>query len=99
PPLNLLDENGKWFRFKSFGDYLNALQAQPAATNCAMLVGHSTLRVVAMSDLTQPATSDEVDAMRELVVEAMQAGAIGVSTGLAYPPAMAATTQEVIDIC
>jgi N-acyl-D-amino-acid deacylase len=99
PPLDLLDNTGSWFRYKTFGDYLRALEAQPPATNCAMLVGHSTLRVVTMADLGRAADDREIAAMRSLVTEAMQAGAIGVSTGLAYAPAMAATTEEVIAVC
>lgn len=99
PPLNLLDDTGDWFRFTSFGAYLDALRAQPAATNCAMLVGHTTLRVATMDDLTQPASAAETEAMRLLVEEAMTAGAIGVSTGLFYEPSIAAPTEEVIDIC
>jgi N-acyl-D-amino-acid deacylase len=99
PPLNLLDEQGGWFRFRSFAQYVSELSARPAATNCAMLVGHSTLRVATMDDLTRAATASEISAMQELVVEAMEAGAIGVSTGLVYPPAVAAPTQEVIEVC
>ncbi|PJX20969.1 D-aminoacylase [Advenella sp. S44] len=99
PPLNLLDEQGGWFRFRSFAQYVDALSARPAATNCAMLVGHSTLRVATMDDVTKAATASEIAAMRELVIEAMEAGAIGVSTGLVYPPAVAAPTQEVIEVC
>lgn len=99
PPLNLLDESGAWFRFTSFAEYLDALRAQPAATNCAMLVGHTTLRVATMDDLAQTATVAETAAMRDLVEEALTAGAIGVSTGLFYESAIAASTEEVIDIC
>jgi N-acyl-D-amino-acid deacylase len=99
PPLNLLDGEGEWFRFPSFAAYLDALRSAPAATNCAMLVGHTTLRVATMDDLTQPATAAEIDAMRELVDAAMRAGAIGVSTGLFYEPAIAAPTEEIIEIC
>jgi N-acyl-D-amino-acid deacylase len=99
PPLNLLDDSGAWFRFASFAEYLEALRAQPAATNCAMLVGHSTLRVATMDDLSVPANPDEIASMRALVDEAMRAGAIGVSTGLFYEPSIAAPTEEVIEIC
>jgi N-acyl-D-amino-acid deacylase len=99
PPLNLLDGEGAWFRFPTFASYLDALRAQPAATNCAMLVGHTTLRVAAMDDLTRPASAAEIDTMRALVDQAMRAGAIGVSTGLFYEPAIAAPTEEVIQIC
>ena len=99
PPLNLLDDEGTWFRFRSFAAYLDALRDQPAATNCAMLVGHTTLRVATMDDLTLPASAAQTAAMRELVDEAMRAGAIGVSTGLFYEPSIAAPTEEVIQIC
>src|SRR5512138_1246133 len=43
PPLNLLDDEGGWFRFPSFAAYVAELRARPAATNCALLVGHTTL--------------------------------------------------------
>ena len=99
PPLNLLDDQGSWFHFPTFASYLDELRANPPATNCAMLVGHTTLRVATLSDLSKPASSAEIAAMRELVLEAMQAGAIGVSTGLFYEPAIAAPTEEVIEVC
>jgi N-acyl-D-amino-acid deacylase len=99
PPLNLLDEQGGWFRYRTFAAYLDALRAQPAATNAAMLVGHTTLRVATMDDLQRPANAAQIQAMRALVQEAMEAGAIGVSTGLFYEPAIAAPTEEVIETC
>jgi len=52
-----------------------------------------------MDQLDRPATETETAAMRSLVVEAMEAGAIGVSTGLFYEPAVAAPTEEVIEVC
>lgn len=99
PPLNLLDDEGGWFRFRRFADYLQALREQPAATNCAMLVGHTTLRVATLDRLDRPATPAQVQQMRAMVQEAMEAGAIGVSTGLFYEPAIAAPTEEVIETC
>src|SRR5258705_7714796 len=55
PPIDLLDIEGSWFRFKTFADYVDALNDKPAATNCALLVGHSMLRVQTMTDLDKPA--------------------------------------------
>jgi len=60
PPLDLLDNEGSWFRFPTFAAYIEALEASPAATNCALLVGHSSLRVQTVSDLGRPATVAEV---------------------------------------
>lgn len=96
-PLSLLDAPAEG-RFTTFAAYLDALRANPASVNVAAMVGHSTLRAVTMSSLDRNATDKEISAMRELVEEAMQAGAIGLSTGTFYPPAMAATTQEIIEI-
>ena len=99
PPLNLLDDEGRWFSFGSFAEYVAQLKAKPAATNCALLVGHTTLRVATMDDLGQPATPQQIARMRELAHEALAAGAIGISTGLFYEPAVAAPTEEVIEVC
>jgi N-acyl-D-amino-acid deacylase len=99
PPIDIIDVEGEWFRFKAFADYVRALEKSPAAANCALLVGHTSLRVQAMADLERPATADEAAKMRALADEALASGAIGVSTGLYYEPARAATTEEVIEVC
>ena len=99
PPLNLLDDQGGWFHFKTFAEYIAALRAQPAATNCALLVGHTTLRVATMDNLGLPANAAQIASMRTLVHDSLAAGAIGVSTGLFYEPAIAAPTEEVIETC
>lgn len=99
PPLDLLDAEGGWYRFPGFADYVAELRAKPAAANAALLVGHSTLRVQTMDRLDRPANAREIERMRALADEALAAGAIGVSTGLWYEPASAATTEEVIEVC
>src|SRR5678815_632993 len=67
PPIDLMDDEGTWFRFPTFQQYVEELKAKPAATNCALLVGHSMLRVQTMKQLDRPATRQEIDAMRALV--------------------------------
>jgi N-acyl-D-amino-acid deacylase len=99
PPLDLLDADGGWFRFPRFRDYSAALAAQPAAANAACLIGHTTLRAATMDRFDRAATAREIAVMRELVREGIVAGAIGVSTGTAYPPAAAAPSEELIAIC
>ncbi len=98
PPLNLLDEEGGWFSFPTFKSYIDELRAKPSATNCALLVGHTTLRVATLDDVGLPATKEQIASMRALVQEALEAGAIGVSTGLFYEPSIAAPTEEVIEV-
>ena len=93
PPLDLLGEPAD-YRFPKVADYMAALAAAPPALNAAVLIGHSTLRVGAMEELDRPATEAETGAMREALAEGMAAGAIGLSSGLYYKPALAATTEE-----
>jgi N-acyl-D-amino-acid deacylase len=99
PPLDLLDGTGSWFRFPSFAAYRDELAAQPAAVNAACLVGHTTLRCAVMDDLQRAARPVETARMRDIVREALAAGAIGLSTGTAYAPAAAAPTEELIEVC
>ena len=96
-PLNLLD-SGTQPPFETLRGYLDALRATPAAVNVAALVGHSSLRVNVMPDLEREANADEVAAMRALLDESLDAGAIGLSTGTFYPPAAKATAEEIIAI-
>ena len=98
PPLDLLDAGGS-YRYPRFADYLEELGARPAALNAALLVGHSTLRVATMDRLERAATRSEIARMRAIVAESLDAGAIGLSTGLFYAPANAAPTEEVIELC
>ena len=97
PPLNLLGGRD-WYRFDTTKSYVNELEQNPAAVNCVMLVGHSTLRVSTMDRLDRPATNREVLEMERLVDAALEAGCVGLSTGLEYPPAIAASEEEVIKL-
>lgn len=96
-PMNLLSR-GPQDLFARFASYLDRLDREPAATNVLAQVGHSTLRAAAMDSLDRPATADEVMAMRRSLEGALADGAIGLSTGLYYPPAINAETEEVIEL-
>ena len=60
---------------------------------------HSSLRASVMPDITRSASDSEIGAMRALLSDALAAGALGISTGTFYPPARAATTDEIIRVC
>lgn len=94
-PLNLLGTQ-EAFRYPTFAQYAAALEAAPLPLNVVALVGHSALRVQHMADWRQPATALETRAMAEGVQAALDAGAAGLSCGLAYPTNCAATTAEVV---
>ena len=94
-PLNLLGDRGQ-FRFPTFARYAEALEAADLTLNVTALVGHGTLRVQHLADWTRPAGPDELEAMTASLRAAMDAGAIGLSTGLAYPTNCGAPTAEVV---
>jgi N-acyl-D-amino-acid deacylase len=94
PPLDLIGDVSD-YRYERFAEYLAALDRTPAALNAACLVGHSTLRVGAMRALDRPADETELTQMCERLQEALDAGAIGMSSGLAYAPAANAPAYEI----
>ena len=96
-PLNLIEAPPEG-RFTTFAAYLEALCQTPSSVNIAAMVGHTTLRAVTMSSLDREANAEEIAAMQALVEEALQAGAVGLSTGTFYPPAVKATTEEIIAV-
>ncbi len=94
-PMALLGDK-KQYKFPSFRDYAKAFERAPAAINAAMLCGHNTLRAEAMQgDVKRPATENEIARMQQKVRETMEAGAIGISSGLMYPAGFDAPTSEV----
>ena len=95
PPLDLL---GDGYNFPRMADFVDHLEANPPATNAAYLCGHTTLRVGAMDDLMRPATEDEISLMKDNLSEALDSGAVGLSTGLAYDPAKSAPTREILSL-
>lgn len=68
--------------FESFPEYLDAVENAGSAINVAALVGHTALRMNVMGEaaVEREATAEEISAMRRLVREAIDAGAIGFST-------------------
>ena len=76
-------------------DYLDAVEADGVAINLAMLVGHGTVRFNVMGMADRAPDDGELAEMRELVVESLEEGAVGFSTGLIYTPCVYAGTEEV----
>jgi len=96
-PLNLLGTASD-FAYATLAEYADAVAAAAPAVNIAALIGHSTLRVGNMDDVSKRASSAEIDAMRKQMAECLDAGAIGFSTGLWYKPNFAADIEEVAAI-
>jgi N-acyl-D-amino-acid deacylase len=91
-----LSPSAPWLPFKetTFRDYLDTFPA--TAVNAGMLVGHNTLRLMVMGMASRPPTADEIAAMVALLEDALQAGALGMSSGLFTPPGSYAQPAEMI---
>jgi N-acyl-D-amino-acid deacylase len=81
-----------------FGDYMKAIEEARPGVNVACLAPHGAVRYATMGLENRAPTDDELEAMRAYVDEAMAAGAVGLSTGLIYPPGAFAETAEIIEL-
>lgn len=86
------------FSCYTVADYLSRLDRQ-TSINIAYLVPHLTARIEVMGLDQRPANSRETLEMIRIVEKAMSDGAVGISTGLTYWPAIYASTEELIGVC
>lgn len=93
--LKDLDIKDRW---STLGEYLSILEERGLTINFATLVGHGNLRssVIGYSD-KRPKRS-EIDHMLTLLDEAIKDGAIGLSTGLIYPPGVFSDRDEIVEL-
>src|SRR6267378_5220424 len=80
-------------------EYLRFLEKRGISCNVASFIGATTIRQNVIGFDDRPPTPQELDQMRELVREEMEAGALGIGTSLIYPPAFYAKTDELIELC
>ena len=81
--------------WRSVGEYLDTLADARPALNVGTLVPFGNLRLVAVEDVTRPARPDERSAMARELDAGLDAGALGLSTGLEYPAEAAASGPEI----
>ena len=84
--------------WKDFSGYLDTVQQVGPPVNLAVQVGHATVRACVIGLDDRAPRGDELDRMKDLVAECLDAGAMGLSTGLHYAPASYARTEEIIDL-
>jgi len=82
----------------SFRTYLARVDEVSPSCNVAVLIGHGSLRHGAMGLDQRVPTTPELEQMRAWVREGVEAGAVGLSTGLIYEPGRYARTEEVIEL-
>jgi N-acyl-D-amino-acid deacylase len=83
----------------TLSEYLRELERRGISQNVASFLGATTVRehVIGLED--RKPTPAELDRMRDLVRQEMEAGALGIGSSLIYAPAFYATTEELIELC
>jgi N-acyl-D-amino-acid deacylase len=92
------DPDGFDWSWRTVGQYLDRLD-EGVAINAAYLVPHGTVRMVAMGTEDRAPSAAELEHMRELVATGLEEGAVGMSAGLTYVPAMYAGDDELVALC
>ncbi len=93
-PLDAAAE--KRYGWTTFAEYFQLIDLHGLPVNVAQTVGHSQIRELVLGEVNRRPTAEELTRMQALVQEAMDAGAIGLSTALIYPPAVYAETEELV---
>jgi N-acyl-D-amino-acid deacylase len=83
PVLGTTERKWSW---ETLEEYMECVRGARPSENVATYVGHGTLRIATMGFENRPASAEELDRMKGMLAEALQAGAIGLSLGLMYTP-------------
>jgi N-acyl-D-amino-acid deacylase len=92
------DPAGFDWTWRTVGEYLDRLD-RGIAVNACYLVPQGSVRMLAMGWDARPATADDLDRQKRLVAQGLEEGAVGMSSGLTYPPGMYADTAELVELC
>jgi N-acyl-D-amino-acid deacylase len=85
--------------WKTLAEYLQFLEKRGVSCNVASFIGATTIRENVIGFEDKAPTTEQLDQMRQLVRQEMEAGALGIGTSLIYPPAFYAKTDELIELC
>ena len=85
--------------WRSFGDYLDALDHTDLGVNVMAFVGHGTIHRAVLGDAMRAGEPDEIAEMARMVDQAMDEGAGGFSTGLEYWPGILAAPEHLVPMC
>jgi len=82
----------------TLSEYLEFLERKGVSTNITSFLGNASLRLNVMGYEKRPPTKKEMDEMKDLTRQAMEEGAVGLSTALVYAPSGHANTEEIIEL-
>jgi N-acyl-D-amino-acid deacylase len=87
-----------WDEITDFGSFLDYIDQHGSGPNLIGLVGQGTIRAAVMGFSADRPSEEQMELMQKEVASALDAGAIGMSTGLIYPPGSYASTEELIEV-
>jgi N-acyl-D-amino-acid deacylase len=93
-----LAELGIKERWSTFEEYFRILEGREFALNFVTLAGHGNIRASVIGYKDKKPTSSELKRMQALLRKMINAGAMGISTGLIYPPGIYSDTEELISL-
>jgi len=93
-----LHPNAKVPEWTDYRGYLDAIDREPSSLNVAVLAGHGTMRLAAMGTANREPDARELSSMCKWTSDAVEAGVVGLSTGLIYEPGRYAKTEEIIEL-
>lgn len=86
------------WKWRSMADWFALVDNIEKAANMVTFVGHGTIRIAVMGFSSRKPGRTEMESMKELLAESLQAGAPGMSSGLIYPPGCYAETGELVEL-
>jgi N-acyl-D-amino-acid deacylase len=86
-------------KWNTLAEYLRYLEQRGVSCNVASFIGATTIREFVIGLEDRAPTPEQLEQMRGLVRQEMEAGALGIGTSLIYPPAFYAKTEELIELC
>ncbi len=84
--------------WNTLGEYLTFLEQKGVSPNITSFIGTATVRQYVLGMETRPPVEEEMEQMRSLVRQAMEEGAVGVSSALIYVPGSYAKTEELVEL-
>lgn len=82
--------------WRTLGEFFDVIQSRGISTNLASFVGHTTVRMNVLDESDRKPSAEELERMQALVAQAMEDGAVGLSSALIYAPASFSKTDELV---
>jgi len=87
-----------YIEWKTMGGLMETLDRRGLVMNCALLAPHGMIRIAAMGFRRGSATREQMKEMKFMLTECLEAGVLGMSTGLQYFPGLAADEDELVEL-